>query len=299
MTLLRNLSSQPYALLTLTAVMWAGNAIAGKLAVGHISPFLLTSSRWCIASLILVTLAWRHLRRDWPVIARQWPFLALLGAIGFALFNDLLYLALTHTTAINVAIEQAAMPLIVFLLNFLLFQIRTTWLQVSGFVLTLVGVVITATQGNPFGMASQPVNIGDLYMIGAVLAYGVYSVALARKPALHWLSFIAVLVTSAFVASLPATIWEIANEKVIWPDGQGWMVALYTAIFPSILAQIMWIRGLEMIGSNRGGVFINLVPIFAAVMAVAMLGEALHLHQAVAMVLVMTGVWIAQRKPAR
>lgn len=299
MTVLRKLSGMPYGLLTLTALMWAGNAIAGKLAVGHISPFLLTSTRWLIAAVVLIALGWRHLQRDWPVISRHWPYLAFLGVVGFTLFNNLFYIALIHTTAINVAIEQAAIPLVVFAVNFLLFRIRTTWLQAAGFALTLAGVILIASQGNPFRIAGQQINIGDLYMMAAVVAYGVYSAALVRKPPLHWLSFIAVLVFFAFVASLPTTAWEIATDSVIWPDRQGAMVALYTAIFPSILAQTMWIRGLEIIGSNRGGVFANLVPIFATVMAVLLLGEAFRMHQAIAMALVMSGVWIAQRKPVR
>ena len=298
MTLLHRAANQPYLILTLTALLWAGNTIAGKLAVGHVSPFLLTTLRWLIAVAILAVVAMPAIRRDWPVIRRHWLFLAVLGAMGFTLFNSLFYLGLTYTTAIHGAIEQAGMPLVVFALNFAIFRIRTTWFQAVGFVLTLTGVLLTATSGNPFALGSTPINIGDVYLLIAVVAYGLFSVLLARKPPLHWLSFITALAFFALLTSIPALVYEVARGRFVWPDLEGWVIAAYTAILPSIMAQVMWIRGLEIIGTNRGGVFMNLVPIFAAAMAVFWLGEDFHAYHAVAMVLVIGGVWITQKKPA-
>ena len=286
-----------YLLLTATAIMWAGNAIAGKFAVGHISPFLLTSLRWTLAVAILLPVAWRYIRSDWAAVRANALFLFLLGAIGFTAFNNLLYLALNHTTAINVAIEQAAMPLVVFALNFVLFSIRTSWMQIAGFMLTLLGVGLTATGGDLARLSVESVNVGDLYMIIAMLFYGTYSVALARKPRLHWLTFIATLSVAALIASLPFAAWEILSGRAILPDTQGFAVALYTAIFPAILAQLFWARGLEIIGSNRGGVFINFVPIFGAALAVLLLGEAFRLYHLAAMVMVLGGVWLSQKDP--
>ncbi|GIL01981.1 MAG: membrane protein [Alphaproteobacteria bacterium] len=295
MNTLRLMAGRPYLLLTLTALIWAGNTIAGKLAVGHISPFLLTSMRWGLALVIVLVAAAPALRRDWPAIVRHWPFLAALAAMGFTLFNSLFYVALHHTSAIHAAIEQAAMPLFVFALNFVIFRIPTSWLQATGYGLTLMGVVLTVTGGDPSVIAGGNLNIGDLYMIVAVIAYALFSVLLGRKPAMHWLSFIAVLVAFAFLTSIPGALWELAQGEAVWPDGQGWAVALYTALLPSLLAQAMWIRGVEIIGSNRGGVFINLVPIFAVAMAVVILGEAFRPYHAAAMVLVIFGLWLAQR----
>lgn len=288
-------SRQAYPLLVLTALIWAGNAIAGKLAAGHISPFLLTALRWALAVAILASFAGPHLRRDWPAIRRHWPFLAALGAIGFTLFNNLFYLALNHTTAINVAIIQASMPLMVFAMNFAFFGIRAAWPQILGFALTITGVAIVAARGDLAALAELAVNYGDAIMLAAIFCYGVYSVALAKKPALHWVSLITAMAFFALVASLPFAAWEILSGNVLWPDRQGWLVAIYTAVFPAIVAQVLWVRGLEMIGSNRGGVFINIVPIFASVMAVFILGERFEYYHAIAMALVLGGVALAQR----
>jgi drug/metabolite transporter (DMT)-like permease len=296
MHLLRGLVAKPYLILTITALFWAGNAVAGKFAVGHVSPFLLTTLRWLLALLFLLPFAIGPVRRDWPVIRRNLPFLAFCGAVGFTLFNNLLYLALNYTTAINAAIVQASMPLVVFVLNFAIFHIRSTALQIVGFVLTLLGVALTATHGNLFNLAQTQINIGDLFMLVAVVAYGIYSVALARRPQMHWISFIAIPSLMALLTSIPFTLWEASAGRLVLPDAQGWTVVFYTAIFPAILSQVFWVRGLEIIGSNRGGVFINLVPIFAAGLAVVLLGEEFHLYHAIALVLVTAGVWMSQQR---
>jgi drug/metabolite transporter (DMT)-like permease len=296
MTFFRWLMDRPYLLLSLTALFWGGNAIAGKIAVGHISPFLLTTLRWVVAVSLLAAFAGPHLRRDWPKIRKNFVFLFALGAIGFAVFNNLMYSALNYTSAINVAIVQASMPLIVFVLNFLLYRLRTTWLQVFGFALTLIGVTIVASAGSLEILLQLAFNHGDILMLIAIMTYGVYSVLLKNKPDIHWLSFISVLATSALFTSIFFALWEVGHGSAIWPDSTGWAVVLYTAIFPSILSQVFWIRGLEMIGSNRGGVFINIVPIVGSALAIVLLGETLHPYHLIALVLVVGGVWISQRK---
>ena len=296
MRLFQWLYSQPYLLLLLTPVFWGGNAVAGKLAVGHISPFLLTTMRWGAAVAIVIVFALPHLRRDLPAIRHRLAFLAMLGATGFTLFNVLLYSSLIYTTAINVAIIQASMPLVVFLLNFLLFGQRATSLQLAGFGLTLVGVGIIASGGSLEVLTSLAFNFGDVLILIAAFAYGIYSVLLRQKPEMHWLSFITILGASACLASLPFSAYEIATGALIWPDLLGWGVVFFTAFFPSILSQVFWMRGLELIGSNRGGIFMNLVPVFGALLAIAILGERFHLYHAIALVLVVGGVWLSQRR---
>jgi len=288
--------NQPYLLLTLTPIIWGGNAIAGKMAAGHISPALLTSMRWFFAMAIVIPFALPHLKRELPRLKPHLPFLFALGAIGFALFNNIFYLALNYTSAINVSIVQAAMPLVVFMLNFAIFRIKSNTLQLVGFALTLIGVVIVITNGKPLSVFSQTLNFGDLIMLVAVFCYGGYSVALRNKPEIHWLNFIAILGFSAFVTSAIFSLYEWYAGQIILPNWRAMGIVAYIAIFPSIIAQLFWMRGLELIGSNRGGVFINLVPIFGAALAILLLGEQFKLFHALAMVLVVGGVVLAQNK---
>jgi drug/metabolite transporter (DMT)-like permease len=283
-----------YLLLILTTLFWAGNAVAGKLAVGHVSPMALTTLRWGLATVVMLAIGLPRLRRDWPVVRRHLPLLTLLGAAGFSVFNAMQYSALLFTSAINISIEQAAMPMLVFVANFLLHRIGVAPGQIIGFTLSLLGVVLTATHGDPTRLAALDLNRGDALMLLAIVIYAGYTVALRHKPAIHWQSLMIVLCGSAFVVSLPFMLWEGLSGSMILPDARGWTIAVYTAIFPSVLSQVFFIRGVELIGANRAGLFINMVPIFGTLLSIIILGEAFHLYHAAAMALVLGGIWLAE-----
>ena len=287
-------------LLVLTTLFWGGNAVAGKFAVGHVSPMVLTACRWLIAAAILLIAARAHLARDWPVIRANLGYLFLLGAFGFAIFNATLYSALKFTTAINVTILQAAMPMFIFALNFAAFRTHVHWAQIIGYTVTLLGVVLTASQGEPAKLLGLTLNKGDLLMLVGSLIYATYSVALRARPNIHWLSFLTALVTAAAVASLGLAAYEIADGAAIWPaTSTAWAVIAYTIVFPSLIGQAFFARGVELIGSNRAGLFLNLVPIFGSLLAVGLLGEAFQLYHALAMALVIGGIALAQNLTPR
>ena len=188
-------------LVVLTTLFWGGNAVAGKLAVGNVSPLMLTFARWTISALLLLAIGWRYLRDDWPTIRQHFGFLFVAGAFGFAVFNGLLYTALKYTTALNVAILQPGMPVFIFALNFLIFRLHVQTAQAIGYSITLIGILLVAGQGDLWRLAQFSINSGDLIMLVAVLVYAAYSVALRAKPDLHWMSFLTVLVISAAVVS--------------------------------------------------------------------------------------------------
>jgi drug/metabolite transporter (DMT)-like permease len=283
-----------YAILTVTTLIWGANAVAGKLAVGHVSPMLLTSARWVFSAAILLAFGWPHLKRDWPVIRRNLPVLTLLGALGFAAFNIFLYSALLYTSAINVSIEQAGIPLVIFVANFVLFATRVTAIQIAGFVLTLFGIALAASHGELSRLLELDINFGDALMLVAVLLYAGYSVALRYKPDIHWLSMLTVLCAFAFVLSIPPTIGEFAYGAGIMPDALGWGIIVFSVIGPSIVSQALYIRGIEMIGANRAGLFINLVPVFGTILSIIVLGEALQAWHVLALALALGGIALAE-----
>jgi len=283
-----------YLLLLLTTFFWGANAVAGKLAVGHVSPFALTFLRWIVALAILLPFAATPLRRDWPKVRQKLPLLAMLGIVGFTCFNAAMYSALTLTSAVNVSIEQGAIPLVIIVLNFLLFRVKATGLQLAGFFLSLVGVGLTASHGDLLRLTALDINFGDLLMLFAVVVYGIYTIALRFKPDVHWLTMITVLATAALVSSVPLLIWEYATDSLIMPDLTGWAIVVYTAVLPSALAQVFYIRGNELIGANRAGLFVNLVPIFGTLLSILVLGEDFRLYHAAALVLVFCGIWLAE-----
>jgi drug/metabolite transporter (DMT)-like permease len=293
---------QAYLLLVLTTLFWGGNPIAGKLAVGHISPMLLTAARWGIAAAILAWLGRHRLAADWPAVRERLPLLMCLGFFGFTVFNVALYSALKYTSAINVSIEQAGIPMLIFIVNFLLFGLRASAGQIVGFVLSIAGVALTASHGEPLRLLELKVNFGDALMLLSVVVYSGYTVALRNKPDVHWQSLMTVLTATAFATTLPFVAAEFAYGAGIVPDAKGWAIIAYTAIFPSILSQVFYVRGVELIGANRAGLFINLVPIFGTLLSIIILGEDFRTFHAIAMVLVFGGIWLAEtssRKPAK
>jgi drug/metabolite transporter (DMT)-like permease len=216
------------------------------------------------------------------------------GAAGFAGFNALLYTALKTTSAINCLIEQAGIPGFIFIGNFVLFRIRAGIAQVGGFVLTLLGVGLTATNGSLSSVGGIAVNFGDGLMLIAVVLYAGYSVALRWKPQVHWKTLMAVSALGAALACLPLLVGEIAAGHFITPDSIGWTAILYTGVVPSLMSQVLWVRGVELIGSNRAGLFMNGIPIFGVLLSVLFLGEPLYGFHIIAMAMVAAGIVIAE-----
>lgn len=283
-----------YLLLLATTLFWAGNAIAGKLAVGHISPMLLNAARWIFMLAILLLIGRQHLAQDWPAIRHHWWFLVFAGAIGFTVFSVAMYSALIYTSATNVSIEQGGMPLFVFLASFLLFGTRTRRGQVAGFALSFIGVVVTATNGEINGLLHLGVNFGDALMMIGLVTFGLYTAIMRQKLDMHWMSLMAALCIGAVISAIPFVIAEAAMGSLILPDMQGWMVILYAVVFPSLMGQAFYVAAVEMIGPNRASIFINFLPVWGALLSVAILGEAFQTHHAIALVIVIAGVLLAE-----
>lgn len=293
---MRNNLYHTYAMLAVVTLLWAGNAVAGKLAAGHVSPMLLTLMRWAAAVAIVAPFAWHDLRREWRSILPRLGFMFCLGAFGFTTFNALFYLSLNYTTALNVTIIQSAMPIVVFIGNWLLFRAGFSLFQAAGFLLTLAGVCLVVSQGQPSTLLALQFNYGDALIVVAVVIYGLYTLLLRFKPLIQWRSTIFILAASALLAAIPFAAVEWKMGLTVWPDTRALLVLLYVAIFPSLLAQSLYIRGVDLIGANRANLFVNLVPVFGAVLAVTLLGEQLHFYHIAALLLVVGGIYLAEFK---
>lgn len=283
-----------YLSLIIATLAWGGNAVAGKLAVGHVSPMMLTFWRWFFAVAIIFAISLPQLIKDWPVVRKNLPILLFLGVVGYVVFNAALYTAVNYTTAINVTVEQAVIPMLIFVINFALFRMKVSWAQILGFTLTLLGGVLTAVHGDLSALVTLTVNSGDAIMMIAIVAYAIYTVALRWRPKVDWRTLMAVPAFFAMIFSLPLAFWEYSSDRLIWPDTEGWIVVLYTAVFASLIAQVLYIKGVEEIGANRAGLFINLVPVFGTLLSVAIIGESLQLFHVVALALALGGIAIAE-----
>lgn len=294
-SLLDRLYQWPAVLLTLTAIFWAGNALASRLAVGHISPFLLVFLRWVMVLAVLWPLYGNQVRAHWGDIRPRLGSITLMAVLGFTGFNALFYTAGYYTSAINIGILQGSIPVAVLAGAFFMFGTRAMLLQIVGVLITAVGVVVVATQGAPLSILAVGLNRGDLAMLAACVLYAFYTLALRNRPEMPGIVFFTLLALISAVTSVPLLIFEAATTGLQMPTLQGWLVTLFVAIFPSCLAQLFFLRGVDMIGPGRAGVFVNLVPVFAAILAVLLLNEPFAAFHAVALVLVIGGIWLAQR----
>ena len=283
-----------YVLLALTTLFWAGNSIAGKLAVGHVSPMVIVVLRWASVALALYVFNRKRIAEDWSTLRARMPYLAGMGALGFMVFSVAIYYALVYTTALNASILQGSMPLFVFLVSYVLFSSRIVTEQVIGFLISFLGVTIVAAQGDFSNLLALNVNFGDVLMLVAIIAYAVYTGGLRSKPAMHWASLMFALCLAAAVTSLPLLAIEMMQGATVLPDARGWSVVLYIVIFPTLLSQIFFIRAVELIGPNRAGLFINLLPVWGAVLATTLLGEIFHPYHGVALALILTGIGLAE-----
>jgi drug/metabolite transporter (DMT)-like permease len=285
-----------YVLLILTTLMWGGNAIAGRLAVGEISPMVLTCLRWVFVVAVMIPLVGRQVVAEWAKIRARWVFTILMGAFGFTAFNGLFYAAAHHTTAVNLTIFQGAIPVLVLLGTVLFFGARVIPLQILGMIVTILGVVLVSVKADLEILKTLSLNIGDVWMLVACLFYAGYTLGLRHRPAMPGLVFFAAMAAVAFVSSLPLIGLEIAQGTAQFPTPTGWLILLYVAIMPSLLSQIFFMRGVELIGPARAGLFVNLVPVFGALLAVLLLGEPFAYYHALGLVLVLGGIWLAEQR---
>ncbi|PVB63206.1 EamA family transporter [Labrenzia sp. 011] len=285
-------------MLGLTALFFGGNTVAGRLAVGEVSPMVVVFLRWVIVVGVLVPFLWRRIRAEWPVMRPYLLRMVLMAVFGFVGFNTLFYIAATRTTAVNLGIIQGSIPIFVLIGSVIAFGTGVRVLQVLGILLTLAGVTLVASQGHLDTLLVLAVNPGDGVMLIACVLYSGYTLALRNRPQVSGLVFFSVLSVISAFTSIPGLVFELTSGTAQWPTLQGWLVVLYISLFPSCLAQIFFMRGVELIGPARAGVFINLVPIFAAILAVSILGEPFRWHHGLALTLVLGGIWLSERKAA-
>jgi drug/metabolite transporter (DMT)-like permease len=282
-------------LLVVTTLIWAAHSIVGRLAVGQIGPMTLTTLRWAVALIPILIAARRSLRRDWPALRARWVYLTVMGAAGYTAFVALFYVAAHHTSALNLSIIQGAIPALVLIGARAFLKVRFTALQVLGAFITMFGVVVIAAQGDPARLAALAFNSGDVMMVIGAALYAGYTVGLRQRPKVSGVSMLAAMAVAAFVTSVPLMIWEIMSSRFVWPTVSGLLVLAFAALGPAFLAQVTFMRGVELIGPGRAGVFVNLVPVFGAIMAVVILGEPFALYHVLALLLVVGGIAIAQR----
>jgi drug/metabolite transporter (DMT)-like permease len=290
------LFNRPYLLLSLASFFWALNFVLGRYVAGHVPPVALSFVRWTGAFLIVLPFAWPKLKSDWSAIRDRLAFMLLVSLTGIATYNTLAYYGLQYTEALNALLIQSAAPLFVALWAFLLLGVRLTWAQAAGIAISLTGVLVILTRGDPEALSSIRFNRGDIVLTGALLIFALYATLTSRRPNIHPLSFLAFTTGCGALMLIPPLGIEITSGYTLKADLETILMLVYVVIFPSTLAYLFYNRGVELIGPNRSAPFFHLMPVFGSLMAIAFLGERLQLFHGVGYALVLCGVFIAARK---
>ena len=293
-------------LLTLPPLLWAGNAVVGRLMVGQVPPLTLNLLRWLLTALILLPLGWRALRRP-QRLTRRWGYLALVGLLGVGLFNSLQYLALVTSTPINVTLVACSMPVWMLAVGTLFFGVHPTRRQLLGAVIGLAGVLWVIGRGSLTTLLAVRLVPGDLFMLAAVIGWAFYSWLLVQPPAhmrgaerptpeegWDWAGF---LLIQALFGLLAAGLFS-AGEQIAGAAPVHWSLGvlaalLYVSLGASILAYRCWGLGVAQGGPALAAFFNNLTPLFAAVLSAIVLGESPQGYHAAAFVLIVAGIGVS------
>ncbi|WP_275098853.1 DMT family transporter [Sedimenticola hydrogenitrophicus] len=284
----------PAVLLVLATLFWGGNAVVGKLALNYMSGIELSFWRWVLAFVILLPFAWRPCLRDLGYYRRHRWLLLFLALLSVSLYNSLQYVALQWTSAINVGVVSATMPLEVFLLTWLLGQERANWLQKLGLLLALLGVGWVVARGQLQVLTGLQLNPGDLLMLTAVFGFAIYSVLMRKLPReLDKLGLLLLLIFIGSIGILPFYLWDISGRETFTLNTDTALILGYVAIFPSLLSYYFWNKAVLLGGANQAGLFTNLISVFASLLAVIFLGEAFRSYHVIGMTTIFLAILLA------
>jgi drug/metabolite transporter (DMT)-like permease len=290
------------ALLAGACLFWAGNFVLGRAAAGEVPPVALAFWRWVMAGVVLAPFAARPIWAARAEIMARVPLFLALGLFGVGSFNTLTYIALTRTEAINAALTNSLIPVAIILAALLLDRERPARVQLAGLALSLAGVLVIIARGDLATLASFRINSGDLIMLVAVVAWGLYTVLLRRVPeGLRATLGPMGLLGATIVFGLPmiglCRVAELALGGAPMPsDAASLALVAYTALFASIASYLCWNGGVALIGPAAAGPYLHLMPLFSALLAVPLLGEVVRPFHGVGMALIVAGVALAGRR---
>src|SRR6185503_1615708 len=287
---------EAFVLLALANLLWSGNWVAGRALRDEFDPLSMNFWRWLIASALLAPFALRGLRGKRALIRRHAGILLLLAFTGVAAFHSLVYLGLRSTTTVNAVLLNSSIPLFILLCSWIIERERATRRQVAGMLLSLAGILVILSRGEPASLLRLEMHAGDFWILLAMPIWGVYSVLLKRRPAeLGGLALLFVISVAGTLMLAPAAAVLALQATPHWPGGTAALGVLYMALGASVLAYICWNRGVSVVGANAAGFTVHLLPAFGTLLAILFLGEAFAGFHAAGIAIILAGVLLATR----
>lgn len=283
----------PYLLLLLATILWGGNFVIGKAVADNVPPFTLAFLRWCVALVVFLPIVWKPLKRDFKQIMQHYKIVLVLGLTGVAAFNTLVYIGVHYTTSINASLMNMLTPVFIYLLSFIFLKERLTRFQFIGTAISFIGVMLIISHGSIQSLLHFAFNKGDFIVIIAVMLWSVYSLLVkqyAKQLPGQSTFFVSIVVGTLIL--LPFFLYEqqTMTSTIDW-NALALFAVGYTGVFASIVAFLSWNTGVVRYGANRAGIYLNFIPVFAAIFAVFFLDETLFWSQIIGGVFVIAGVY--------
>jgi len=292
-----NFFTNPYLLLTLTALFWSGNMVVGRGIRADVPPLSLAFWRWAIALLLVLPLALPHLKSQWPLLKAGWKPVLILGLIGVGGYNTFAYLALQHTTATNAVLLNSFIPVVTIAISWAFLGKHLERVQAAGVAISLCGALGIVARGDLHVLTHLNLNIGDAWMLLAVLVWAIYTVGLAWRPSgVHPMLMLAAMTAVGVAALFPAYLWEMSQGRQININAGSLASLAYVGLFPSFLGYIFYNRGVAEVGANKGSLFIHLMPVFGTLLSFVFLGEVPLWYHYLGIALIFTGIWLTMKK---
>ena len=287
----------PHVLLVLTTLFWAGNLVLGRAVHEDIPPVGLAFWRWLMVLVLISPFFLPQLRQSWPMIRRSWKILVVLSFLGIFNFTCFTYVGLQYTTAVNAILSLSIIPVVIVGLSRLLFKAAITSMQTTGIAVSLMGILIIVSRGEPSALQSLRFNRGDLWILGAICSWALYSVLLKKRPEdLNGFMFFGTTVLFSVMALLPVYLVEHLFFREMPHTLLTGISISYLAVFPSILSYIFWNHAVSKVGPNTAGYFIHLIPVFGILLSVLLLGEAIHAFHLAGIACVFSGICLTSKR---
>jgi len=291
-------NTKAYIMLVCASLFWAGNFIVGKYAfLTDIPPLSLVFYRWTLVWFILLPFTYKEIIKYKDIIFHNLPLLFLLGFTSVGLFNSFTYLALIHTQVINASLFNAAIPAIIILLCFLFKVEKTNKFQILGLIISVLGIIAIITKLKVDILLSLNFNKGDLIMVGGVLTWGIYSTLLKRKKfTLPLLTLVHVICTLGLISVLPQFLYEYTNGQVIKFDINLVYTLIFLALFPSIGSYYCWAGAVSIVGANRAGISLSLIPLFSTIFDIGIYDEKFQFFHLIGAILIILGLFLSNKE---
>lgn len=289
--------TNPYLLLTLTALFWSGNMVLGRGIRADVPPLALAFWRWAIAFVLVLPLALPHLKSQWPRLKAGWKPVLILGLIGVGGYNTFAYLALQHTSATNAVLLNSFIPVATVAISWAFLGKHLRRIEGLGVIVSLCGALTIVARGDLAILMHLDLNVGDAWMLLAVLVWAIYTVGLAWRPTgVHPMLMLGAMTAVGLAALVPAYAWEMAQGRHINVHFGSLASLAYVGIFPSFIGYIFYNRGVAEVGANKASLFIHLMPVFGTLLSAIFLSEIPLWYHYLGIGLIFTGIWLTTKR---